>query len=206
MRSWLDHWKKRSSSSPSHPAGRGRPWLEALEPREVPSAAAQRFVTEVYQGLFQRPPEPAGLAAWTGLLDGGTPHVTVVRRIAASPEYQSTLVQTLYRAYLSRPAEPAGLNGHLDLLRVFAPDVVQANILGSTEYFQKRGLNANDRFVNALFQDALGREASAVEIATHTTRLDGGASRGEVALEVLQGAEGRQYQVRSLYRRFLYRD
>lgn len=186
---------------------RSVPRVEALEPREVLTAANRRLVTELYQELLQRPADTLGLNAWSGLLDEGKPISQVVNGLTSSKEYRQLLVNNLYRANLSRTAEAVGLQAHVAMLEAGrTAEEVAANLFGSPEYFEKRGGTNNTRFLNALYQDVLGRVPDGHGLGAFGAQLASGISRLAVAGQVLHSEEGRQQAVRTAYRRFLYRD
>jgi Domain of unknown function (DUF4214) len=81
-----------------------------------------------------------------------------------------------------------------------------AFLAGSAEYFQTRGGGSNDGFLNAFYQDALGRQPDSGGRAFFDQQLANGVSRAQVAAAILQSDEYRQDLVRSAYQRFLRRD
>jgi len=82
----------------------------------------------------------------------------LVQRIVHSAEYRSDRLQELYQQLLHHDADPTGLNFFMAFLdRGGTTEEVAAAIAGSPEYFQVRGGGTNTGFLNALYQDALGR-------------------------------------------------
>ena len=67
------------------------------------------------------------------------------------------------------------------------------------------GLTGNALYVNNAFLDILGRNADQIGLAVFTGRLNGGASRAQVAADILNSAEGRAKTVQGFYQRFLGR-
>ena len=55
----------------------------------IPGSTVQRYITRVYSDLFNRAPDPGGLASWTAALNSGTPRVAVANAITYGAEYRS---------------------------------------------------------------------------------------------------------------------
>jgi hypothetical protein len=81
----------------------------------------------------------------------------------------------------------------------------EAFVLGSPEYYQVRGGGTNDGFLNALYQDVLGRAAEPGALSGWEQQLAGGMSRTTVALMVLTSPEGLQDRVQGWYQLYLHR-
>ena len=108
----------------------------------VPSSAAsvEAYVTQVYQDLFHRTPDPAGLATWTGLLVSGTPYGSVANSITSSPEYRSRLITAAYQHYLGRAPEPEGLAFWLGQMAAGRHiEQMQAGFISSPEFYARGG-------------------------------------------------------------------
>ena len=76
---------------------------------------SQQQLTRLYDTVFDRAPDSAGLAFWTNALNRGVTLDTVADVFVASAEFQSLgnltttdFVNLLYRNGLEREAEPAG--------------------------------------------------------------------------------------------------
>ena len=68
-------------------------------------------VSQLYQDLLDRDPEPAALAYWTGLLTAGTSRATVVQGIYDSAEHRGIQVDQFYDEFFNRACRPAGTSG-----------------------------------------------------------------------------------------------
>ena len=153
----------------------------------------QVFVTNVYQQLLNRAPDPAGLAYWASLLDSGVSPSAVVLAIEQAPsnEYQTDVVTALFQHYLKRAPDAAGLNNWVNqLVGGVSIESVTASILGSPEYFADQG-GTNTGFVNGLFNDILGRSADPGGLSFWVAFLNGGGSRNQAALDFLTSTEYR---------------
>src|SRR3712207_5264924 len=84
------------------------------DPPSTTSRSAQ--VTRLYDTVFDRPPDDAGLAFWTGVLRAGAGLDDVAELFVASPEFRNRygdlgngdFVALLYRNVLDREADPGG--------------------------------------------------------------------------------------------------
>ena len=67
------------------------------------------FVTGLYNDLFDRAPDPAGLQFWDSTIANGASRQQVAFVFWNSPEHQATTVEQFYESFLGRPADAAGL-------------------------------------------------------------------------------------------------
>ena len=148
----------------------------------VPTDAALRsYVTRVYQDLFGRLPDPAGLQGWTAALSRGTPRVAVANAITSSTEYRSGLISGVYREFLGREADPEGMAGWLAAMgRGLTIQGLEMGFLASPEYYLQSG-STDDGWVRRLYQHVLNREAPESDIQAWVGVLAQGASRQAVA-------------------------
>jgi hypothetical protein len=143
----------------------------------------------VYSDLFNRLPDPAGLASWTAALSRGTPRVAVANAITGSTEYRSTLIAGSYQHYLGRLPDPTGLRGWLAAMgRGITISQMESGFIASAEYYAKSG-STDAGWVTKLYGDVLGRSASSGEVASWTAALRAGTSRARVAMGFLLSTE-----------------
>jgi hypothetical protein len=184
--------------------------LESLEERTVPQAGLtpnQAFVTEAYQVLLNRAPDPAALTAWSSALDSTQlTRLQVATGIINSQEFQSDEIQNLYQTLLKRPADASALNSFTNFLaQGNTINEVKAFILSSDEYFQNRGGGTNAGFVQALYNDLLGRNPDPAGGQAFQTALANGVSRAQVVSVIITSNEGIQDEVRQMYSQLLQR-
>ena len=178
-------------------------------PRPVRRAPTpeQKWVNSVYQDLLGRPADPAGLAQWSSMLARGTSRRDVAAAILGSAECRSTFVQGLYRSLLGRPADPGSLNNLIGLLAQGGTyRQVHGMILSSPEYFQAKSRGGNAGFVDALYQDVLGRPADPAGRDVFVSQLGKGTPRAQVVNAFLSSPEALSALARKLYQQFLHRD
>jgi hypothetical protein len=153
------------------------------------AAETARYVTRVYQDLFDREPDAPGLQSWTRKLLNGTARSAVAASITASNEYRSGMIADAYDTYLGRQPDSAGAASWLQAMRTGSTiQTVESRILASSEYYARSG-RTDAGWVSALYQNVLGRDAQSSEVATWSARLAGGASRQNVASRFLLSTE-----------------
>jgi hypothetical protein len=142
-------------------------------------AAGDAFVAKAFQDLLGRPAEPAAVSYYGGLLDQGTSRTQLVLDIENTQEYLTDYVEMDYTQYLHRAADPGGLaNGIQILQNTGNPESLLSLLTSSSEYFQTRGGNTNNGYLNALFEDFLDRPVEpSADIRLHL-RYFRSASRG----------------------------
>jgi uncharacterized delta-60 repeat protein len=165
----------------------------------------QRFLSQVYLDLLQRPLDPAGLAGWSSAMIGGAARTEVIAEIEASQEYRTLEVQYLYGLLLERPVEPAGLAGWIGFLNHGGTiEQVEAQILGSNEYFL-RAASTNAGYLQRLYADVLHRPIDSAGAQFWSQALASGMTRSQVAADVLGSPEASMDEVQALYLTLLRR-
>jgi CSLREA domain-containing protein len=180
--------------------------LEELLPGGVRGTPNERWLSEAYRDVLNRPIDAGGMAAWNNQLNLGTSRAAIVQALENSQEYRTDQVQTLYSQYLHRTADAGGLANDVAFLRAGGTvEQVAAAILGSPEYFQNRGGRTNSGFLAALYQDALGRPIDSSGAAAWGAQLSQGFSRPQVASEILGSNEYHRHLVSIYYNTLLER-
>jgi uncharacterized protein (TIGR03118 family) len=166
----------------------------------------QHFLTQLYLDLLHRPVDSGGLNFWSNMLSQNVSRLQVTTDIQNTPEYRAVQVQAAYTLLLHRSADPAGLSFFSQFL-TSGGTVEQMNsmLAGSVEYFQNRGGGTNTGFLNALYQDALGRAPDPTGQMTFLQDLANGQSRTEVAMVIFTSPEYFQKLVQGFYQQFLRR-
>lgn len=169
------------------------------------------FVETLYGTALHRASDPGGLGTYTDALAHGASRADVALAFAMSDEHAGLLdgafkaglfvpdqasadVARLYYGLDGRAPDASGLAAYGDAIRNGASlgDVATA-ILASSEYQAKFGRLDDGRFVSALYQGALGRDADPGGMANYTDELAHGVSRAKVAVEIATGAEAQQH-------------
>jgi subtilisin family serine protease len=149
----------------------------------------QRYVTKVYADLFRRAPDPAGLQTWSAALGQGAPYGAVANAITYSGEFRSRLITSSYQRYLGRGPDAAGLQGWLaGMNRGLQIEQMQSGFISSPEFYVRSG--GTDRlWVAELYRTVLGRPAGPGEVDFWVLQLQGGMTRGNVAIGFLYSNE-----------------
>ncbi len=140
------------------------------------ASSAEETVTQLYQGILGRDPDPAGMAAFVAQMHSGATADDVAQALATSPEHYGQIVDSDYLDYLDRPADASGRQYWVDrLLGGMSEDDLAAYLLDSAEYSTKHA--SNTAFVDALYLDVLGRAADAGGRAAKLAVLASGQPR-----------------------------
>jgi hypothetical protein len=179
--------------------------IGAYEPELAATASANLvFVESLFEALLNRP-AGAGAAGFVAELNGGMAPVTVVLQIEASLEYRMDQVQALYQHYLHRNADAVGLQGFANFLGQGGTlEQVAAVLTGSQEYFDLHG-DSTDAFLDAIYQDALGRQVDPAGRIGFDQALAGGMTRGQAASVIFSSAEYQGNLVQADFQAFLGR-
>ena len=172
------------------------------------TATAQAVVKALYADLLGRGVDPTGLNTWTTRLLQGTSQTELVATLTRSDEYINLRVAKAYREVLGREPEPAGAANWLVQIRSnrATVDDVQRRFYDSTEYYNRAG-GTPEGYVQRLFQTALGRPASAGELATWAARMNAPDwGRARVADGIWMSLEAGKVRAGAYYRVFLQRE
>jgi hypothetical protein len=171
-----------------------------------PLSPNERFVTALYRDLLARRPDAAGLAAWSSMIDAGVSRAQVALYIEGSAEYLGDEVNAAFERYLRRPAEAGAISSFVAILgQGVTIEEIDVVILSSQEYFETRGGSTNAGFLDALFQDTLGRPIDGPTETLFAGLLSSGASRSAIVQVVLASAEYRHDLVNGMYEQYLRR-
>jgi hypothetical protein len=166
----------------------------------------QQFINQLYRDLLGREADAGGLTYWDAQLTAGLPRALLALQIEQTPEYVRRTVSSLYNRYLHRAADAGGLSYFSQLmLQGVTIEQVAAVLIGSNEFFVVQGGGTNNGFLNALYQDALGRPIDPGGLAWWNSVLAAGVSRTQVAAQILATVEYRQGVVRAAYQQLLGR-
>ncbi len=165
------------------------------------------FVKAAYADFLDRSPTANELAFTNAALgNGSTNRGEVVRDLARTPEYVSTLVEKLYVDTLGRPGDSGGTTFWTEEIRSGRRSVAQvaAKFYASPEYYDGIG-GGNDRsWIADLYEKLLGRAASSADLDfwAGETALRG---RSNVAFRLYQSLESRRARVEVVYQALLGR-
>ena len=148
-----------------------RPFWAEVEKLDVPVYLHPREPLSSQQRAYKGHPWLLG-AAWAFGVETAAPQY----------EYWIDQVQLNYLTLLGRQADAAGLTSNVNFLVAGGTiEQMQANLLGSPEYFTSQGGGTNQGFLTALYQDLLNRSVDAAAQALYGGALNAGVSRTQVA-------------------------
>jgi uncharacterized protein DUF4214 len=163
------------------------------------------WIDELYLDVLSSEGDLAGIATLSELLKGGSSREDVALVFLQSVEYRTLLVQTWYQRFLHRSPTADEIANLVGMLVGATDEDVEAAILGSDEYYNSRGGGTNAGFVEALYQDILGRAPTDAEAHQWDVAIGAGATRNEVALQILASIEARTLLINSWFQTFLGR-
>lgn len=160
------------------------------------------FINQVYLDLLGRPVDPSGLSAGLAFLTSNSPQ-SYALTILDSTEYRTDLVAGYYQTYLGRTPSAMEVSGFVTLLDMGATDQqVQADMLGSAEYFADQGSD-DTNFVTSLFPALLNRPATFGEAGLYLTLLTT-TTRSDVASDILLTTEYEQDLLNAYLQQYLH--
>ena len=163
------------------------------------------FIPHLYRDILVRAPDAGGLAYWDAQLVAGTTPAQVTASFLASPEYRTNRIQALYQNVLGRPADSGGLTFWLNFLATNnTVEQMESQFYGSPEFFNTHGAT-NNSFVSALYNVFLGRNVDSTGLSFWAGKLNTGATRSSIALQLITSGEGEQHVVEGLYLQYLGR-
>jgi hypothetical protein len=167
--------------------------------------AVERYISKVYDDLFQRAPDATGMSTWSKALRAGTPYGAVANGITYSQEYRSRLISASYQRYLGREPDAAGLQNWLrEMQRGMHIEQMQAGFISSPESYLQAGSNDRQWIAN-LYRSVLRRAAASAEINHWQGQLRAGVSPNGVALGFVYSTEYLTSVVDGYYRDLLGR-
>jgi autotransporter-associated beta strand protein len=127
------------------------------------------FVKAIYQELLHRAADPSGLAGWEAFLQQNG-RTSFVNQISQSTEYENLQTEVLFTEYLHRSLDPSQLAAFAGQSAMH----LRLAIVSSPEYFQVRGGNTPAGFINAVYEDALGRPVDSSGLSVWEATLAAG--------------------------------
>jgi hypothetical protein len=160
---------------------------------------ATGFVQGLYQELLGRSPVGSEDAPW--IADASNPS-TLVHGILASAEFWTDEVNAFYAAFLRRTADVGGQSHFYNLLASGQDERdVLPQFFASTEYQNQA---SNVVWLQSVYQDVLARNADGIDQPGGWLALiNQGASRTEVAHDILTSLESENREVAGLSAQFL---
>jgi len=166
----------------------------------------QRFIAALYQEFLHRDADPAGLSFHENQLNAGASRESVAMSFEISHEYSTSFVLAQYQSLLHRAPSQAEVDYWVGLLHGGATwEHVETAFLASDEFFATRGGSNNTGFLNAVYEEVLGRSLDPAAQTFWEAALASGMSRATVASTILHSQESANRLVESWYQQYLHR-
>jgi hypothetical protein len=189
----------------SNGVGPGATQTFTLTVTASPQSPNQLYVEAVYSDLLGRAPDASGLAFWSGQLDAGAARSTLINLIDHSAEYFGTIIKPAYLQFLGRNADSGGIAYWVNqMINGLSDEHLEAGFIGSSEFFNHSG-GTNKGWVDAMYQDLLGRQPDPSGEAFWTGQLAAGADRSSVAYGFAASKEREGQHVQADYQKYLGR-
>src|SRR3984957_5456254 len=175
------------------------PATTSTPPSSPPSATPQQIVTQYYQDILQRAPDPSGLAYWEGQMANGMSSATVEQAFINSTEAQWAIVPVveLYSLY-GRAPEQAGLNYWVHALEggLGLANTAMAFLSYDTQDYGKiptaaSSVKADTTFTTELYKELLGRAPDAGGLNYWVNELRAGLPASDVVVTFFDAAQPR---------------
>jgi hypothetical protein len=182
-----------------------KPIIEALEERSLLDANA--YVRALYASILNRPsPTDAEVNGWVAQINSGVSLEAVAKTFAGSSERFGIIVSDDYTQILGRTVDPAGLNFWVNqMANGMSQAQVQASILSTEEAFA-HSFGSNKGFIMLSFQTALGRDVDDAASNFFINELADGASRFDVASQIVNSHEAHLHAIDQIYLQLLGRN
>ena len=180
--------------------------LPASPAAAEPVSSAERFVRQAYVDVVRdADPDQADVDAAVADLAAGESQAVWLWNLLQSAEGRGAFVDSEFARLLDRPADPSGRAFFIGKLeRGSTRANLRSFLVGSNEYFRLKG-GTNETFVDAAFEDLLGRAPDAPGRAFWLGRLESGTTRTQLANTFQASSEGRRLRVRLIFATYLDR-
>jgi uncharacterized delta-60 repeat protein len=159
-----------------------------------------QFVSGLYQDLLKRSADFAGAAGFQQAVDSARDQALtpVAASLVTSAEGRSDLISRFYSQYLGRTPSAAEISPFVAALQQgVTPELVQASIAGSPEYFQHQG-STNEAWLRGVYLNVLGRPPDAASQGL-LNLVNQGLPRDQAAAFLLSTTEYRSRLITEVY-------
>jgi len=164
------------------------------------------FTATAYNDLLHRLPSSQETQLWVTPLSSGLSRTQMVQDIEDSGEYDRIIVGVLYNLFLGRDPEAGAVDYWSNFLSSGGTiEQMERGLISSTEFFQVDGGGTEEGFLQALYQDTLGRLPDSAGLADFTQALANGTSPAAIGATILSSQEYLQDEVKNAYLQYLHR-
>lgn len=163
------------------------------------------YIEAVYEALLGHAADPAGLAAWQGVMAAGVTRTAVAQAVWSSAEHRGLEVDQYYETFFGRQADPGGRAFWVNAFTTGSDErIVVASFLSSSEY--RRLHNTDTTFLGSLYYDVFNRAPDPAGLAAWLGVLQsGGQSQLQAAVAFVVANESSARIVDGFFADFLHR-
>jgi hypothetical protein len=156
------------------------------------------LINGLYQFVLGRVESATEVTGWLDALAGGESYAHVVAAFLSSPEHEAREAAQFYLSFLGRPGSTPAVAGWVNALEGgMTAEAVAQEFLDGPEYSDLHVTNT--AFVEALYNDVLGRQGVAAEVDGWVNDLNAGATRAVVAADFIHSTEAYERAIASDY-------
>lgn len=161
------------------------------------------FVHGVYEAVLGHDASASQAQVWVNRMKAGMSRTAVAQAIENSSEHRAREVDQMSQTFLGHAASAAQRALWIKQLEAGSSESTVAQEILDSAVFQKAHQGAAD-YVQTLYQDVLGRSASAGEVAGWSAALGHGLSRDALVADLLHSSEAALLTVRGYEAAFLH--
>jgi hypothetical protein len=169
------------------------------------AAQGAAYVRAVYADALDHEPGADVVERWAATVRDGSSRAQFAAGVVASVDWQTHAVDDLFQQLLGRAAGATAAGNFASAAGDGAAvDAAQVTVVASDEYYTRSG-SSDERWVRALYRDALGREPDTGSMLSLVAFMHFGGDRATLARNVLTSPEHRSRAVGMLFQKFLGR-
>ncbi|HEV3116758.1 MAG TPA: DUF4214 domain-containing protein [Gemmataceae bacterium] len=164
------------------------------------------WLRSIYQDVLGRNGDNANeLGSWLASERQANNRLAVATGFLTSPEQANRVVTALYQLLLGRAPDSSGLATYMSLLQSTGQArAVIVQIASSTEYYGLH-LSNDTQFIQGLYQNLLGRNASDTEVQTWLNEINTGKTHAQVVADFLAAPAYQSAYAANLFAIYLQR-
>ena len=165
------------------------------------------FLSALYESVLGWAIDPGALENFGNALQLGIARTVVATEVANSSESFTRTVQADFQLFLRTSPTSSQQTTYVDQLQAGTTnDQVSASLIGSAQYAQNAGGDANEVFVRHIYSDLLGAAPSSNTLTTITGLLDAGQqTRQQVVQTLLTSSAYYDAVVQNVFQTYLHR-
>jgi hypothetical protein len=164
----------------------------------------EAIIESLYRTLLGRQGQSAEIQGWVGSVQAGETYADIAKEFLGSPEYRTNVIKADYLTLLGRTAEPAGIASWLAAFQAGWTETQISEAFVTTSEYNAKHADSSD-YVESLYANVLGRDATVSEIVGWDAQLGTGMARSVLAADVIDSTEAYLRGIDGDYTAFLAR-